>query len=62
MNHRLHCRRPLTLSLLVCLLAPGLALAQSATPKEQQLEARVAELEKIVQQLIAQQQQTETNV
>lgn len=62
MNHRLHCRRPLTLSLLVCLLAPGLALAQSATPKEQQLEARVAELEKIVQQLIAQQQQTETTV
>lgn len=61
MNHRqnagrLHARRPLALSLLVCLLAPGLALAQEATTKEQQLEARVAELEKLVQQLVAQQQ------
>jgi len=56
MSHRQHIRRPLALSLLVCLLAPGLALAQDATPREQQLEARVAELEKLVQQLIAQQQ------
>lgn len=56
MSHRQHIRRPLALSLLVCLLAPGLALAQDATPREEQLEARVAELEKLVQQLIAQQQ------
>ena len=58
MNERSQLRRPLTLSLLVCLMAPGLALAQAATPKEQALEARVAELEKIVQQLVSQQQQT----
>ncbi|MFZ5637948.1 MAG: DcaP family trimeric outer membrane transporter [Pseudomonadota bacterium] len=56
MSHRQHIRRPLALSLLVCLLAPGLALAQDGTPREAQLEARVAELEKLVQQLIAQQQ------
>jgi hypothetical protein len=56
MNHRQHAGRPLALSLLVCLLAPGLALAQDATPREQQLEARVEELERLVQQLIAQQQ------
>ncbi len=66
MNERSHSRRPLTLSLLICLLAPGfapgLALAQAATPKEQALEARVAELEKIVQQLVSQQQQTHTAV
>jgi DcaP outer membrane protein len=62
MNERSQLRRPLTLSLLVCLLAPGLALAQAATPKEQALEARVAELEKIVQQLVSQQQQTQTAV
>ena len=60
MNERSQLRRPLTLSLLVCLLAPGIALAQAATPKEQALEARVAELEKIVQQLVSQQQQTQT--
>jgi DcaP outer membrane protein len=62
MNERSQLRRPLTLSLLVCLLAPGLALAQAATPKEQALEARVAELEKIVQQLVSQQQQTQAAV
>lgn len=56
MNHRLQSRTPLALSLMVCLLAPGLALAQAGTPREQALEARVAELEKIVQQLVAQQQ------
>jgi hypothetical protein len=55
MNETRLLRRPLTLSLLVCLLAPGLALAQTATPREEALEARVAELEKIVQQLVAQQ-------
>ncbi len=62
MNERSQLRRPLTLSLLVCLLAPGMALAQATTPKEQALEARVAELEKVVQQLIAQQQQTQSAV
>lgn len=62
MNERSQLRRPLTLSLLVCLLAPGMALAQAATPKEQALEARVAELEKIVQQLVSQQRQTQTAV
>ena len=45
MNERSQLRRPLSLSLLICLLAPGIALAQAATPKEQALEARVAELE-----------------
>jgi hypothetical protein len=62
MNHRLQRRRPLTLSLIVCLLAPGLAFAQDATPKERELEARVAELETLVQQLIAQQQRTQAEV
>ena len=62
MNHRLQRRRPLTLSLMVCLLAPGLAFAQDATPKERELEARVAELEKMVQQLVAQQQRTQAEV
>lgn len=62
MNHRLQRRRPLTLSLIVCLIAPGLAFAQDATPKERELEARVAELETLVQQLIAQQQRTQAEV
>jgi len=62
MNERSQLRRPLALSLLVCLLAPGMALAQAATPKEQALEARVAELEKIVRQLLSQQQQTQAAV
>lgn len=62
MNHRLQRRRPLTLSLILCLLAPGLAFAQDATPKERELEARVAELETLVQQLIAQQQRTQAEV
>lgn len=62
MNERSPLRRPLSLSLLICLLAPGIALAQTATPKEQALEARVAELEKIIQQLVSQQQRTQTAV
>jgi hypothetical protein len=45
-NERSQLRQPLTLSLLVCLTAPGSALAQAATPKKQALEVRVAELEK----------------
>src|SRR5690606_19841104 len=47
-------RRPLTAALLVALALPGLAFAQTA--KEAELEARVAELEKMVQQLVSQQQ------
>lgn len=62
MNHRLPRKRPLALSLLVCLLAPGLALAQAGSPREEALEARVAELEKQVQLLLAQQQQTQQTV
>lgn len=57
MNIALPLRRPLALALMVGLMAPGLAVAQSAgSEREQALEARVAELEKIVQQLVAQQQ------
>lgn len=53
-------RRPLVLAVTVALLAPGLALAQTA--KERELEARVAQLEKMVQQLVAQQQLTQSQV
>ncbi|MCM2336665.1 MAG: DcaP family trimeric outer membrane transporter, partial [Pseudomonas sp.] len=53
-------RRPLAAALLVALCLPGLAFAQTA--KERELEARVAELEKMVQQLAAQQQQTQGQV
>ncbi len=58
MNIALPLRRPLMLAMMVGLMAPGLAIAQSAeSTREQALEARVAELEKLVQQLVAQQQQ-----
>src|SRR5690554_5692511 len=53
-------RRPLATALLVALLAPGLALAQ--TPREAELEARVAELERVVQQLLDRQEQTTSEV
>ncbi|MDN5781294.1 MAG: DcaP family trimeric outer membrane transporter [Luteimonas sp.] len=53
-------RRLLALSVVVALLAPGAALAQTA--KEKELEARVAQLEQMVQQLVAQQQQTQSAV
>lgn len=53
-------RRLLAMSVVVALLVPGAALAQTA--KEQELEARVAQLEKMVEQLVAQQQQTQTAV
>ncbi len=62
MNHSTQPRRLLALSLALAVLAPGAALAQSATEKEAQLEARVAELERMVQQLVAQQQQTQQTV
>lgn len=42
-------RRPLAAAVLIALLAPGVALAQ--TDKERELEARVAQLEQLVQQL-----------
>ena len=52
-------RKTLALAVLAALLAPGAVCAQNAPDsREQQLEARVAELEKTVQQLLAQQQQT----
>jgi len=47
-------RRPLAAALLVALAAPGIALAQS--DREKALEARVAELERQVQQLLGSQQ------
>lgn len=50
-------RRLLAASVALALLAPGAALAQTA--KEKELEARVAQLEQMVQQLMAQQQQTQ---
>jgi hypothetical protein len=53
-------RRILAASVLIALLAPGTALAQTA--KERELEARVAQLEKMVEQLMAQQQQTQSQV
>jgi DcaP outer membrane protein len=67
MKHRTQPRRLLALSLVLAALAPGAVLAQaatapSATDREAQLEARVAELEKMVQQLVAQQQQTQQSV
>ncbi|MBL8261747.1 MAG: hypothetical protein JNM58_04915 [Xanthomonadaceae bacterium] len=62
MKHGTQPRRLLALSLALAVLAPGAALAQSATDREAQLEARVAELERMVQQLVAQQQQTQQTV
>lgn len=57
---RTRLRRPLALAVAVALLAPGMALAQTA--KERELEARVAQLEKMVEQLVSQQQQVQTQV
>lgn len=59
-TRRLGRRRPLAGAVLLALLAPGLAFAQ--TDKERELEARVAQLEQLVQQLLAQQQQTQGQV
>lgn len=53
-------RRPLAAALLVVLALPGFAHAQTA--KELELEARVAQLEKMVEQLVSQQQQTSTQI
>ena len=53
-------RQPLHLALLVALLAPGAALADSQ--REQALEARVAELERQVQLLLGNQQQQQAQI
>lgn len=53
-------RSVLAASVLLALMLPGHALAQTA--KEKELEARVAELERMVQQLVSQQQQVQTQV
>lgn len=57
-----HQARPrlLATAVLAALMVPGAAFAQTA--KERELEARVAQLEQMVQQLVSQQQQTETAV
>lgn len=53
-------RRPLAVALLVALVAPGAAFAQTA--REKALEARVAELERQVQLLVSSQQQQQTQI
>lgn len=50
-------RRPLVAAVLLALLVPGVAIAQTA--KEKELEARVVQLEQLVQQLVTQQQQSQ---
>ncbi|KAF1012945.1 MAG: hypothetical protein GAK31_03772 [Stenotrophomonas maltophilia] len=58
-------RKPLAACLLVALVAPGMAFADTAkgsTPREQALEARVAELERQVQLLLGSQQQQQTQI
>jgi hypothetical protein len=57
--------RPLAAALLVALALPGMAFAQTAkggTDKERELEARVAQLEAMVKQLVAQQQQQQSQI
>ena len=53
-------RRPLTAALLLALALPGAAFAQSA--KEQELEARVVQLEAMVRQLVSQQQKQQAAI
>ena len=58
-------RKRLSLALTIALLAPGMALAQTATghaDKERELEARVAQLEAQVQALVAAQQQQQAQL
>lgn len=52
--------RMLAVALMAAIAAPGAAFAQTA--KERELEARVAELERMVQQLVSQQQRTDATV
>ena len=53
-------QRLLPAAVALALLAPGLALGQTA--KERELEARVAQLEQLVEQLMAQQEKTSASV
>ena len=53
-------RRPLALAMLLALMAPGMALAQTA--KERELEARIAQLEAQVQALVGAQQQQQASI
>ena len=53
-------RRPLATALLCALLLPGTALAE--TKKEQELEARIAQLEAQVQALLSAQQQQQATL
>ena len=58
-------RKPLAACMLVALVAPGMALAQSAkgqSSREQALEARVMELERQVQLLLSSQQQQQSQI
>lgn len=53
-------RRPLAVALLVALALPGVAFGQTA--KERELEARIVQLEAMVQQLVSQQQQQQVAI
>ena len=53
-------RTPLALVMTLALLAPGMAVAQTA--KEKELEARIAQLEAQVQQLLSLQQQQQASI
>lgn len=58
-------RKPLAACMLVALVAPGMAFAQSAkgqSAREQALEARVMELERQVQLLLSSQQQQQSQI
>ena len=65
MDARRTTRKRLSLALMLALLAPGMALAQSAkghADKERELEARIAQLEAQVQALVAAQQQQQAQL
>ena len=67
MSHRMlkTVRKPLAACLLVALVAPGMAFAQSAkssSAREQALEQRVADLERQVQLLLDSQQQQQSQI
>ena len=53
-------RKPLATAMLLALLAPGMAFAETA--KEKALESRVAELERQVQLLLSTQQQQQSQI